>query len=93
MYSSLIVSLICFLFSSQVFSLPNGFAYLEDIDASIPPSMMYYQENNFVGEPIAGYSAPKCILTTQATEQLAKLQRELTEYGLFLIVYDCYRPQ
>jgi D-alanyl-D-alanine dipeptidase len=37
--------------------------------------------------------APKCLLTRQAAESLAKVQKELTPFSLSMKIYDCYRPQ
>jgi zinc D-Ala-D-Ala dipeptidase len=55
--------------------------------------MRYAGAHNFVGQPIAGYRAPKCLLTREAAEALKAVQEELLKRGLSLKVYDCYRPQ
>ncbi len=73
--------------------LPRGFTYLYDVDPTIIQEMRYYGNHNFVGRPIRGYLAPKCILTIQAAEALVKVQAELKEFSMSLKVYDCYRPQ
>jgi D-alanyl-D-alanine dipeptidase len=54
--------------------------------------MRYAGANNFVGRPIAGYEAPRCLLTVQAAEALARVQAALAPAGLGLKVFDCYRP-
>lgn len=72
---------------------PQGFAYLHDIDPTIIQEMRYTGDHNFMGKPIAGYLAPKCILTQEAAQALAHVQSELREYAMTLKVYDCYRPQ
>lgn len=74
-------------------SLPTGFVYLKDIDSSIIQEMRYAGNHNFVGKPIVGYVAPKCILTREAAENLRNVQTELKQYSMSLKVYDCYRPQ
>ncbi len=65
--------------------------------ATVIPSlrldMRYLTAHNFVGRPIAGYRAPKCLLTRAAAEALKEVQDELRPRGLGLKVYDCYRPQ
>lgn len=53
----------------------------------------YYTEKNFVGEPINGYQAPKCLLTRPAAKALQQVQQEVAEQGLTLKIFDCYRPQ
>jgi D-alanyl-D-alanine dipeptidase len=55
--------------------------------------MRYPTPDNFVGRPITGYRAPKCLLTRRAAEALKGVQEELNKQRLSLKVYDCYRPQ
>jgi D-alanyl-D-alanine dipeptidase len=74
-------------------SIPYGFVYLHDVDSSIVQEMRYAEDHNFIGSPLPGYLAPKCILTKEAASNLEKVQLELKEYGMSLKVYDCYRPQ
>ena len=75
------------------FSLPNGFAYLSDIAPDVEQDMRYATYNNFVGRPINGYIAGKCILTKQAALALKRAQKIARKQGYRLKVYDCYRPQ
>lgn len=49
--------------------------------------------DNFIGQPIDGYDAARCLLSAPAAQALLALQQELREFGLSLIVYDCFRPQ
>ena len=53
----------------------------------------YYSNYNFVGEPIAGYEAPKCLLTRRAAKALKTVQEAVAADGLALKIFDCYRPQ
>ena len=69
------------------------FIDLVHIEDSIAIDMRYAGENNFVGERIDGYRAPRCLLTDNAASALAQVQRELMIGGFSLIVHDCYRPQ
>jgi zinc D-Ala-D-Ala dipeptidase len=55
--------------------------------------MRYFGTNNFVGAAIEGYEASRCLLTAQAANALAAVQRDLSTRGLGLKVYDCYRPR
>ncbi len=74
-------------------NLPEGFCYLEEVVDGAVFDVRYYGVNNFVGERIDGYLAPKIILTTEAAGRLADAQRELSAFGLGLKFFDGYRPQ
>lgn len=73
-------------------NLPSGFKYLKDLDSSILQDMRYASKNNFIGKEITGYSSPDAILTTEASERLCILQKELLKSDLSLLIYDAYRP-
>lgn len=73
--------------------LPSGFVYLKDIDSSIKQDIRYATNHNFVGRPVTGYQAEKCILTLPAAKALQQVQKELLLSNLSLKVFDCYRPQ
>lgn len=66
---------------------------LADVTPNVAVEMRYAGSDNFVGEPIAGYQHPRCLLTPPAARALAQVQRELESRGMGLLVYDCYRPQ
>lgn len=72
---------------------PQDMIELAEIAPEITQDMRYHGANNFVGRPIPGYRAPKCLLTRAAAEALAGVQRELQPLGYALRVFDCYRPQ
>lgn len=74
-------------------TLPPGFVYLSQVAPSIVQDIRYAGDYNLVGRPIAGYDAPECILTNQAAHALANVQREISDIGLTLRVYDCYGPE
>jgi len=65
--------------------------------ASLAPGLVvdlrYAGADNFVGERIDGYEAPRCLLTEPAAHALAGVQTDLATEGLGLVVFDCYRPQ
>ena len=81
------------LIGSEAKGLPKGFRYVKEQIPTIELEMRYYGSNNFVGEPIDGYLAPRAILTTKATVALKKVQKELKSFGLGLKIFDAYRPQ
>jgi D-alanyl-D-alanine dipeptidase len=51
--------------------------------------MRYATAHNFIGRPIPGYRAAKCLLTQPAAAALALVQSGLRRSGLGLKVYDC----
>ncbi|MCL4161935.1 UNVERIFIED_CONTAM: hypothetical protein GTU68_005700 [Idotea baltica] len=69
---------------------------LVDISSALPDIILdikYAGTDNFVGEPVDGYNAPKALLTQPAIEALSAVQTELIEQGLSLKILDAYRPQ
>jgi zinc D-Ala-D-Ala dipeptidase len=54
--------------------------------------MRYAGAHNFVGRPIDGYAAPRCLLTRAAASALAAVAADVKSRGLVLKVFDCYRP-
>ena len=64
-----------------------------DLDESIRLDIRYARAENFVGAPIDGYEAAKCLLAEPAAHALAAVQADLQSEGLGLLVFDCYRPQ
>lgn len=90
-----ILFLFIFAYSALNFAqqLPNGFVYLEDVDASIQKELRYLSNNNFIGSKIDGYKNNCVIISEQAAHQLKKVQTELLKKGLSLKVFDAYRPQ
>ena len=70
-------------------------AMLIDAGTVVPglvSDIRYAGSHNFVGRPIAGYRAPRCLLTPPAANALAEVARDLTARGLVIKVFDCYRP-
>ncbi len=69
------------------------FISIADLDRTILLDIRYAGNHNFVGRPIPGYLAPKCLLSEPAALALVAVQKDLRPYGLTLRIYDCYRPQ
>ena len=68
---------------------------LVDIATLVPDialEMRYAGSDNFVGAPIDGYQAPKCLLLRPAAKALQAVESSLREQGLRLKLFDCYRP-
>ena len=71
---------------------PAGFVDAATVVRGLIVEMRYAGSHNFVGRPIEGYQAPRCLLTQAAAEALAAVARDLAARGLVLKVFDCYRP-
>ena len=71
---------------------PDGFVDAQGYVHGLQADMRYHGSDNFIGRPIAGYDAPVCVLTVEAAQALAKVQSQLSGFGLGLKVFDCYRP-
>jgi zinc D-Ala-D-Ala dipeptidase len=72
---------------------PTDFVDLHAIAPTVVIEIRYASSHNFIGRPIPGYDAPRCLLTRPAADALAQVQRRLAPFELSLKVYDCYRPQ
>jgi zinc D-Ala-D-Ala dipeptidase len=72
---------------------PRDFVDARDVIPDLVVDMRYLGARNFIGRPIAGYKAARCLLTKRAALALAGVAEELRPRGLGLKVYDCYRPQ
>lgn len=71
----------------------SGFVDAALIVPGLVVDMRYFGEENFVGRRVAGYEAPVCLLTREAAMALAAVQMRLSDFGLGLKIYDCYRPK
>lgn len=73
--------------------MPDTFVYIEEIIPDALLDIRYYGDHNFLGTRVDGYLAPRCILTRQAADALARVQKDLAPFGMTIKIYDCYRPQ
>ena len=73
--------------------LTDEFVYIKDLIPDILIDAKYYSDDNFLGKQVDGYMSNTAILKYDATLALNKIQKELLEMNLSLIVYDAYRPQ
>ncbi|MBI9081832.1 MAG: M15 family metallopeptidase [Pseudodesulfovibrio sp.] len=78
---------------AQPDAMPKGFVHVETVIPDALYEVRYYTDNNFIGERIDGYHAPRVILTTQAAKALAQVQDQLRPFGLGIKIFDGYRPQ
>ncbi|AWL12842.1 D-Ala-D-Ala dipeptidase [Saliniradius amylolyticus] len=73
--------------------MPDDFV---DMTQALPEAIYdirYFTDNNFVGEPVDAYLAPKCLLQQKAAEALKKVSSAAEQQGYKLKIFDCYRPQ
>ena len=70
-------------------------AGLMDVAALVPDirlDIRYAGSENFVGEKVNGYLAPRCYLLRPVADALQKVEQGLRGQGLALKIFDCYRP-
>jgi D-alanyl-D-alanine dipeptidase len=65
---------------------------IADLDPTIVEDIRYAGPDNFVGAPIDGYQAARCLLVEPAARALVAVQADLRGVGMGLQVFDCYRP-
>ena len=72
--------------------LPENFVYIDQIDNSILCDLRYASNFNFMGELVDGYKINRAVMTLDLANQLAKIQKIITNDGYSLVIYDAYRP-
>jgi D-alanyl-D-alanine dipeptidase len=72
--------------------LPKGFVYLSDVEDTILQDIRYAYDHNFIGKPLNGYEAEKCVLSEKMVEPLKAAQKQAMSHGLTIKVYEAYRP-
>lgn len=73
--------------------LPEGFVYIRDVIPSAYEDIRYAGSHNFVGCPVDGYFAPRGVLREEAAMALKNAADAFEKQGLYLLIYDAYRPQ
>ena len=71
----------------------SDFAEISSVIDDVAYDIRYYSPNNFTGEKINGYKAPRAYLTKEALSALAKAAEDLRTQGYRLLIWDSYRPQ
>ncbi|MCK4441718.1 MAG: M15 family metallopeptidase [Sulfurovaceae bacterium] len=92
-YRKIVLGIVLMFNILQAKDLPKGFVSVTDIIPNIELELRYYSNNNFMGRRVKGYNQNRAILTIEATKALAKVQKELNQFGLGLKIFDSYRPQ
>jgi zinc D-Ala-D-Ala dipeptidase len=65
---------------------------VRSVDSTIQLDVRYATPDNFTGEPLPGYEAPRVLLRRKVAAALARVQARLRSGGLGLRVFDGYRP-
>lgn len=73
--------------------LPEGFVYIRDVIPTAYEDIRYAGSHNFVGCPVDGYFAPRGVLREEAAMALKNAADAFEKQGLYLLIYDAYRPQ
>lgn len=71
----------------------SDFAEISSVIDDVAYDIRYYSPNNFTGNKIDGYKAPRAYLTKKALAALAKAAEDLRAQGYRLLIWDSYRPQ
>ena len=79
--------------ASEFVNLHRDFVDIQQAIPGIEVDVRYFSAHNFVGVPIDGYGAAVVYLTRAAAEALVSVQKQLSQFGLGLKVFDGYRPQ
>ena len=77
---------------SQAGDIPDDFVDIAKVAPGIVVEARYAGYHNFLGRPVDGYEAARCLLTRPAAEALARVQNDLKPFGFGLKAFDCYRP-
>jgi zinc D-Ala-D-Ala dipeptidase len=91
-YSLVTALLACVPSAASAQERPAAFVDAASVVPGLIVDVRYAGAHNFVGRPIAGYEAPRCLLTQAAATALAEVARDLAPRGLVLKAFDCYRP-
>jgi D-alanyl-D-alanine dipeptidase len=79
--------------SAHAGNRPRDFVDAKTVIPDLIVEIRYAGANNFMGRPIPGYRAARCLLTQDAAKGLQCAADALRPRGFALKVYDCYRPQ
>ena len=71
----------------------RDFAEISTVIDDAAYDIRYYSPNNFTGNRIQGYNAPKAYMTHAGLIALSKAAEDLRNEGYRLLVWDSYRPQ
>lgn len=74
-------------------ALPSGFTCVNSVEPSIAVELRYATTSNFTGAVVDGYeSETAAIVLADVATALARVQADLKQEGLGLLIFDAYRP-
>ncbi len=90
-----LITAVCFVpaWASTISEDKTGFAEISTVIDDVVYDIRYYSSNNFTGNKINGYKAPRAYLTKEALSALSKAAEDLRKQGYRLLIWDAYRPQ
>lgn len=71
----------------------SDFAEISTVIEDAAFDIRYYSSNNFTGNKIEGYKAPRAYMTKKALAALKIAADDLRKQGYRLLIWDSYRPQ
>lgn len=71
---------------------PGDFVDVTQVVPEVLLDVKYYTGDNFIGEAVEGYSAPRIYLSEACCRALGKAQEKLLRQDLGFLLYDGYRP-
>ena len=71
----------------------TDFAEIASVIDDAAFDIRYYSPNNFTGNKIRGYMAPRAYMTKEALAALSEAAEDLRAQGYRLLIWDSYRPQ
>ena len=71
----------------------SDFAEISSVIDDAAFDIRYYSSNNFTGNKIDGYKAPRAYMTKKSLAALAVAAKDLRQQGYRLLIWDSYRPQ
>lgn len=80
-------------FADTISTDKSDFAEISTIIDDAVYDIRYYSPNNFTGNKIDGYKAPRAYLTKKALAALNAAADDLRVQGYRLLIWDSYRPQ
>ena len=89
----ILVGISDFAFAQAVSYDKEDFAEISTVIDDAAFDIRYYSPNNFTGNKINGYKAPRAYLTKEALAALKIAADDLRNQGYRLLIWDSYRPQ
>lgn len=90
---TLITSFLMPALADKISTDKSDFAEISSVIDDAVYDIRYYSPNNFTGNKIDGYKAPRAYMTKKALAALKIAADDLRKQGYRLLIWDSYRPQ